>query len=349
MKDNKLIPLVIGIFLIIALPFFTIGTAASQTKPIELKVATWNPPQIDPSKVAVEWAKIVEERSGGKVKFVFYWASSLCKMEDTFRATQTGLADVGMWVIGSSVAGITPLNEYISLPFMGFKDSPTVLKVFREMRKTMPELDAEFMGMKYLYGWPMPPYQFHTTKKTIRVPEDLRGMKVMCDAFASDFLNSLGAVAVPKGPPDFFLSLQKGLVEAQLNHWAVVRAFKLEELFTEHTQVGKAGVNSLICIWLMNNDSWNKLPPEAKEAIMDLQPQFEDKQLALSLELQKLGQDIAREAGHKIIDVTPQELKQWIKASESVREQWVKDMEAKGKPGKAIYKEAQKLIKKFNK
>lgn len=348
MKHKKWTLLVIGIFLIFALPLFTMGTAASETKPIELKVATWNPPQIDPSKTAVEWAKTVEERSGGKVKFTFYWASSLCQMPDTFRATQTGLADVGMWVIGN-VAGITPLNEYISLPFLGFKDSPTVLKVFREMRKKMPELDAEFKGMKYLYGWPMPPYQFHTTKKTIRVPEDLRGMKVMCDATSSDFLNSLGAVAVPKGPPDFYLSLQKGLVDAQLNHWAVVRAFKLEELFTEHTQVGTAGVNSLICIWLMNNDSWNKLPPEAQKAIMDLQPQFEDKSLDLSLELQKKGQNEAREAGHKIIDVTPKELEQWIKSSESVREQWVKDMEAKGLPGKAIYKEAQKLIKKFNK
>jgi TRAP-type C4-dicarboxylate transport system substrate-binding protein len=82
---------------------------------------------------------------------------------------------------------------------------------------------------------------------------------------------------------------------------------------------------------------------------MDLQPQFEDKSLNLSLELQKKGQDEARKAGHEILDVTPQEFKQWVKASEPVREQWVKDMEAKGKPGKAIYKEAQKLIKKFNK
>ena len=349
MRNHTFVTLVIGSCLIVALAFFTMGTAAAEQKPIELKVASWNPPHIDPSKIAIEWAKTVEERSGGKVKFTFYWASSLCKMQDTFRATQTGLADVGMWVIGSSVAGLTPLNEYISLPFMGFKDSPTVLEVFREMRKTMPELNAEFKGMKYLYGWPMPPYQFHTTKKPIRVPDDIRGMKIMCDAFASDFLNSLGAVAVPKGPPDFYLSLQKGLVEAQLNHWAVVRAFKLEELFSEHTQVGTAGVNSLICIWLMNNDSWNKLPPEAQEAIMELQPQYEDRQLALSLELQKLGQGIAREAGHEIIDVTPKELEQWVKASEPVRDQWVEDMEAKGKPGKAIYKKAQKLIKKFNK
>jgi TRAP-type C4-dicarboxylate transport system substrate-binding protein len=159
MKNKKLTALIIGIFLITALSFFTIGTAASETKPIELKVATWNPPQIDPSKTAVEWAKLVEERSGGKVKFVFYWASSLCQMQDTFRATQTGLADVGMWVIGN-VAGITPLNEYISLPFLGFKDSPTVLKVFREMRKTRPELDADGPCRLTNFTLPKRPYGF---------------------------------------------------------------------------------------------------------------------------------------------------------------------------------------------
>lgn len=347
MKLEKVLPLVIGCFFISLVSPFTPGVAISKEKPIELTVTTWNPAHIDPSRLMVEWSKLVEERSGGKVTFVFFWSSSLAKMEDTFRAIQTGLADIGMWVIGN-VSGLTPLNEYISLPFMGFKDSPTVLKVYREMRKRRPELNAEFRGMTYLYGYPMPPYHFHTTEKTIRVPDDLRGMKILADANLSDFLNSLGAVSVTKGPSDWYMSLQKGLVEGQLNHWSIVRAFKLEELFTRHTQAGLAGVSSLMLTWWMNTDTWNRLPPKARETILELQPQFEEKALELSLTLQALGQEGAREANHEIIDLSPEEVQRWVEASEPVRMKWVADMEAQGKPGRAIYEEAKELITQFN-
>jgi TRAP-type C4-dicarboxylate transport system substrate-binding protein len=348
MKNEKKTIMCIIIFLAFLLSCFATAYAQSSTKPMEIKVATWNPPHIAPSKIVVKWAKMVEERSGGKVKFVFYWASALAKLPDTFRATQTGIADMGMWVIGA-VSGLTPLNEYISLPFMGFKDSPTVLKVFREMRKKMPVLDAEFKGLKYLYAYPMPPYQFHTTKKTIRVPGDLRGMKLLADASSTDFLKALGAVTVTKGPPDWYMSLQKGLVEAQLNHWAVVNAFKLEELFSQHTEVGLAGANSLMLGWWMNQDSWNKLPPEAQKAIIDIQPAIEEESLNMSLHLQKLGQEGAKKAGHEIIKLSPEEVEVWAKATASAREKWVASMEAKGKPGKAVYDEAQRLIAHFNK
>jgi TRAP-type C4-dicarboxylate transport system substrate-binding protein len=347
MKNQKRIVLLASILMIISLSFFATAYAESKAKPMELKVATWNPPHIAPSVIVKKWAKAVEERSGGKVKFVFYWASSLAKLPDTFRATQTGLADVGMWVYGA-VSGLTPLNEYISLPFMGFKDSPTVLKVYTEMRKRMPVLDAEFKGLVNLYSYPMPPYQIHTTKKIVRVPDDLRGMKLLADASSTDFLKHLGAVTVTKGPPDWYMSLQKGLVEGHLNHWAVVNAFKLEELFRHHTEIGLAGANSLMLSWWMNEDTWNKLPPETREAIIEIQPAIQQESLQMSLKLQEIGQEGARKAGHEIIELPPDEVELWVKATAPVREKWIADMEAKGKPGKAVYDEAQRLIAEYN-
>ena len=95
MKRQKKTTLVIGVFLFIAFCFFTIGSSVSMAEPIELTVTSFNPPHIPPMKLIQEWARVVEERSGGQVKFTFYFAGSLVKMEDTFRAIQTGLADMG--------------------------------------------------------------------------------------------------------------------------------------------------------------------------------------------------------------------------------------------------------------
>jgi TRAP-type C4-dicarboxylate transport system substrate-binding protein len=174
-------------------------------------------------------------------------------------------------------------------------------------------------------------------------------MKLLADANSTDFVNALGAVSVVKGPPDWYMSVQKGLVEGKLNHWNVVRVFKLEELFQFHTDMGPAGVNSLVYVWLMNEDSFEKLPPKAQKAIMDLQGPYEQKSLGISLEQQEMSMEAARKANHPIIELTPQELEKWIAVGEQVQKKWMNAMEAKGKPGKLIIDEAKRLIAKFNK
>jgi len=78
----------IGILIMIAVfPFLTTATAASKAKPIELKLATWNPPQIAVSKAMERWAKLIEEKSGNRVKITFYWAQALAAYPDTYRGS----------------------------------------------------------------------------------------------------------------------------------------------------------------------------------------------------------------------------------------------------------------------
>ena len=46
---------------------------------------------------------------------------------------------------------------------------------------------------------------------------------------------------------------------------------------------------------------------------------------------------------------TPQELKLWKEAVQPVHEKWIADTEAKGLPAKAVYDEAKRLIKEYDK
>lgn len=347
MTKRNFMPLFLSFFLFFFLSFCTSLHAESKANPVELKVATWNSAQLPPSKLTQKWAKMVEERSGGKVKLIFYFSGTLVSMNDTYRAMQTGLIDIGMWVIGI-IPGLHPLNEYISLPFMGWNDSTTALKVYHEMQLRFPELDAEFKGLKNIYTYAMPAYHIHTTKKIVRVPDDIDGMKMLADATSSDFLHTLGAVTVSKGPADWFMSLQRGLVDGQLLHWAAVDGLKLEELFANHTQAGPAGLWFVFTGWWMNMNTWNNLPPEVQKAFVDLQPWVEQEHLKLSLELEKKAQDAAKKMGHKIINLTPEEIELWAKETVSVREKWIANMEEKGKPGRAIYEESLRLINQYN-
>jgi TRAP-type C4-dicarboxylate transport system substrate-binding protein len=217
------------------------------------------------------------------------------------------------------------------------------------MRKKFPELDAEFKGLKNIYTTAMAPNQLHLTKKTVRMPEDMRGLRIMAGGTWTDFLSSVNAVSVAKGPPDWYMSLQKGLVDGHYVHWPAADGFKLEELFTSHTEAGDAGFGLSMYGWWMNMKTWNKLPKQAQKAFIDLQDWVEQEDLKLNTRLIEQGRASAKKMGHPIITLTPQEREKWSKAMIPIHEKWIKAQEAKGLPGQAVYDEAKRLIKKYSK
>jgi TRAP-type C4-dicarboxylate transport system substrate-binding protein len=350
MKNQKLITFFISIFMVIFLSIFTSAYAESKVKPIELKVATWNPPPPFPISTSAEkWAKMVEEKSGEQVKITFFWAGGLASLRDTYRTVQTGVADIGFWLPGV-LPGIHTLNEYTLLPALGADSMMTATRVYHEMYKKFPELRAEFKGLRLLYASSMPPNQLHFTEKTgVHLPEDMKGIKLIGSASASDFINSTGAVLIFKPPSDYYMSLQKGLVQGSFQHWPFISAFKLEELFVSHTNCGRGGFNLQMMGFWMNLDVWNKLPPEVHKAFDDSQEWLLQEDIKINEILIDKANATAKEMGHEIVELTPEEKEIWFKFAEPIRQKWVEKMEAEGKPGKAIYQEALKLIKKYNK
>ena len=146
MKKQKVLTLFMGVFLIFSLSFLTSASA----EPIELKVSSWTPPQLPIAKLTEKWGRMVEERSGHTVKLTFYWAMTLASYADSYRVMQTGVADIGNYVFGM-VSGIQPLNDFTSLPMIGWDDFYTATRVYHEMRRKFPQLDSEFKGLKNIY------------------------------------------------------------------------------------------------------------------------------------------------------------------------------------------------------
>ena len=342
MKKRKVLCLVVGVLFIFSLSFLTSALA----EPIELKVSSWTPPVLPIAKVTEKWARMVEERSGHTVKLTFYWAGALAAYPDSYRVIQTGIADIGNYVFGI-VSGIHTLNEFTSLPMLGWDNLYTATRVYHEMRRKFPQLDAEFKGLRNIYTTSMAPNQFHFTKGTVRVPDDMRGMRVMAGGSWADFLKTVGAVSVAKGPPDWYMSLQKGLVDGHFVHWPAFGGFKLEELAASHTDAGDAGFGLSMYGWWMNEKTWNKLPKQAQQAFIDLQPWIEQEDLQLNARLIDQERANAEKMGHPIIRLTPEEREVWAKAMKPIHEKWIAEQEAKGLPGRAVYNEAKRLIEKY--
>ena len=126
-------------------------------------------------------------------------------------------------------------------------------------------------------------------------------------------------------------------------------AFKVIELCSSHTLAGEAGFGMQMQAMFMNTEVWNKLPADIHKIFMDLQSWAQNEIIKMDIAEAAKGEAQARKLGHKMIELTPDEIQLWTKATAPARDKWIADMEAKGLPGKAVYEEAKSLIAKYNK
>jgi TRAP-type transport system periplasmic protein len=94
------------------------GAAPAQDKPIELKFSSWvGIVHGHHTRVMVPWARMIEERSGGRLKVTIYPGSTLGKPADHFDLVKNGIADMG-FISPGYTPGRFPLVSVAELPLL---------------------------------------------------------------------------------------------------------------------------------------------------------------------------------------------------------------------------------------
>ena len=85
--------------LILALAGTPSGPLAAQDKPIELRFSSWVATvHGHHTGVMVPWAKMIEDKSGGRLRITIYPGSTLGKAVDHYDMVKDGIADMGFTV-----------------------------------------------------------------------------------------------------------------------------------------------------------------------------------------------------------------------------------------------------------
>jgi TRAP-type C4-dicarboxylate transport system substrate-binding protein len=318
-------------------------------EPIELKVSTWGPPELPISKVNEEWAKRIEEMCGGKVKFTFYWDQSLVKASDTWKAIQTGITDIGYYVIGfTEDPELQALNGFTGLPFIGWKDMKMATDIYHEILPKFPELEAEYNGTKLLWACAMPPNQIHTANNEVRIPADYMGNKVITSGWLAELAANVGAAPVTSvGPPDWETCLKTGLADSIMVHWPAIHGYGVIPLLKYHTDFGEAGISMGMHGMWANEKRWNELPEDVKEAILSNSSWIEEEYISIDETEIANAIDEARGLGHTFSVLNEDELDEWRKAAEPITTKWLEEVEGMGLPAHAVYDEVKRLISDY--
>jgi TRAP-type transport system periplasmic protein len=321
------------------------GATAAEKGVVELKFASHIPPQSGIHQVFALWAKELEMRSKGRVKVTFYPAASLVKPQDTYPATVKGICDIAFQVLVNDASRF-PLNSIVDMPLMGWPNDEVATRIRRELFMKFPALQAEFKDVKVLWQVDTNPRLMHFVDKAVRVPEDLKGIRIIASGITAKALKDMGATPVVLLPPDWYTSLERGIVKGACTGWTTIYDHKVHTLLPYHVKMNLAYLGQGA---IMNKETWNKLSPDIKKIINDLEPWVTEKLLEKEHSEARQAQEAMEKLGHTMITLSPEELKKWYDGARPIQEKWIEENEAKGLPARAIFEEAKRLIAKYSK
>ena len=329
---------------LVALAFAAAPAAGQGTTPIELKFSSWvSTVHGHHTGVMVPWAKMLEEKSGGRLKVTIYPGSTLGKAPDHFDMVKNGIADIGFTTPGYT-PGRFPLISVTELPLL-FKTSKggslAVMSIFDKYFK------QEFKDVKVLWFWVHPPGHFHLAKKQVKVLEDLAGLKIRAATpILTNMVKALGAVPVSITAPETYSALERGVVDGTIFPWEAISSFKIAEVLKHHAEVN---LYVAPLFTMMNLKKYESLPPDLRKVIDDHSGSWAAEFNGKVWDANELvGIEAVKKAGGTIYKVPAEERQRWAAKLKPVEEEWLKSMEAKGLPGKQLLNDLREAIKKYD-
>ncbi len=287
------------------------------------------------------WVKKIEEMSKGKLKVVMYPGGALGKDSDHYSLAEKGIADV-VYALQDYTPGRFPLTTVFELPFMipsAEKTSVAMWKIYEKY----PEFQKEYSRVKVLALFCHAQGHFNTVKKPIRALEDFKGLKFRtASPHVTKALKAFGAVPVTMSVSDSYSALERGVVDGTVLPYEGLYVFNQAELIKYSTETDFYTMTMMI---VMNKRKYDSLPPDIKQVI------DQTTGLVLSREAGRVYDGLipvmkerCLEKGMQAIQLSPEDTERLKALTIPLREEWVKEIEQKRLPGKAVLDSAIKLI-----
>ena len=279
------------------------------------------------------FAKEVETKTSGKVKFEYFSAGQLGK--NSSELVSRGLAGAGL-LFPSFEPDKMPLTSVAELPGMHTTACESVDEIWNLVREGGALYSEEYgkRGLRPIYAYNLPVYEVQTSKKKVTKLEDLAGLKIRANGAAqSATVRALGAVPVAVPGPELYDALTRGTVDGGLWISLSTRDIGAENVLKYRVDGSKLGSGG-VSIFVVNEDLWKRLDPATQKILMDAGANtaqslcsWVDKTNAAEVE------HLTKNNGFETVKLSPEEAARWGAATASVEKGWAADMDTSGRPG----------------
>jgi tripartite ATP-independent transporter DctP family solute receptor len=240
--------------------------AQAQTTTTKLRFAHSGPDSSSQHLAALEFAKMVKERSKGVLEVQVFPGSLLGNDAAAIGSVRGNTIDMTM--AGSvNFAGITPPMGVLDLPFL-FNGPQHAYKVLDGAvgQQLMGGLEAH--NLKGL-GWLEVGFRCITTKnRAVRTPDDVKGLKIRTTPNPSHLqaFKLLGANPVPMPLAELYQALEMGAVDAQEHPIAITHSAKFYEV-QKHLTMSRHAYTAMPLV--MSKTRFDALAPDLQKILTE--------------------------------------------------------------------------------
>lgn len=175
-------------------------------------------------KAARKAAEIVKQKTNGGIEIQIFHSAQIGNEQEILQGMSLGTTDMS-GIIGGTYANILPDFSVVGMAYC-FRDIDHMQKVWRsEVGKSLEEKVLRERNIKIIDSTWVWGLRHLTTNKPVKVPDDLKGMKIrMVPAQVYQFSwATLGAIPTPVEWGDVYVALKTGMVDGQENPLSLIR------------------------------------------------------------------------------------------------------------------------------
>lgn len=214
-----------------------------------------------------EFARLVDEATDGRIKIEVYPNEQLGDEKAVVEQVQFGALEFARVSI-SPVTEFEPSLSVLMLPYI-YRDVDHMFSVIDgEIGDEILEKLEESSDIVGLCWFDAGSRNFYNTKKEIKSPDDLKGLKIRVQEteLMMDLVSALGASPTPMGFGEVYSALQTGVIDGAENNWSsfeTTNHYEVSPFFTvdEHTRVPE--------LIITNTKTMNSLSSEDQEIIKE--------------------------------------------------------------------------------
>jgi tripartite ATP-independent transporter DctP family solute receptor len=220
-----------------------------------------------PNTVAMDkFAELLNAKSGGKMKLKMYHAGTLGSQPDAIEQVRLGGLEIANFSLGP-LGPVVPEANVVSLPFI-FKDPDHAFRVLEGKAGDMINAGMAQKGLISLAWYDGGARSFYNSKKPIKAPADVAGMKVrvMNNDLYSGMIKALGGNPSPMAFSEVYQSLKTGVVDGAENNWPSYESTGHYEVAKYYSISQHLIIPETLCI---NAAVWQKLSAEEQKILKE--------------------------------------------------------------------------------
>lgn len=268
-------------------------------------------------EAAVKFADTVKAKTNGRIEIQVAHSAQLGDDAAMVTALRSGTLDMSANSQGA-VSTVIPEYAALGLPFL-----------FADIQKAWQLMDgpigqelaqkAAAKGMIQLGLWDNGIRQMSNSKRPLRTPADLKGLKMRTppDPVTVDIMQALGADAQQIKFSELYVALQQGVVDGQENPLTNIASAKLYEV---QKFISMTGHKYESTPFLMSKRSWDRLSAADQKVFTEAAAEATTVQRQLNKEA---DEKLVAELKSKGTQIDTVDRKAFVDASKAVYDKWV--------------------------